>query len=206
MTDDLTPGEQAARAVVDFDQAVNDPARRYDAVGALFAGLAAATAQHAAEARAARTRWRNRPEAKARRSAAAKKAAATRAANKAAERAAELAEWERDARVSRPSTARTSTTSGTSWRPPASASPATAATTRTSTATPGRTSATEPVRTSVTAEPSPLPPWIVEEALNQAVNGNPIGGGLLLVPLIEESRAECFALCVMLATAALTGT
>ncbi|MCX4609484.1 hypothetical protein [Streptomyces mirabilis] len=58
----------------------------------------------------------------------------------------------------------------------------------------------------MTAEPSPLPPLIVEEALNQAVNGNPIGGGLLLVPLIEESRFECFALCVMLATAALTGT
>ncbi|MFF5968176.1 hypothetical protein ACFY64_31535 [Streptomyces collinus] len=52
-------------------------------------------------------------------------------------------------------------------------------------------------------EPSgALAPLIVEQALNQALNGNPQGGGLLLAPLITASRAECFALCVMLATAA----
>ncbi|MGY3199802.1 hypothetical protein [Streptomyces sp. TE5632] len=99
MTDNQTPLEEAARAVADFERAMHDPARRHDAVGSLFQSLGAAAAQHAQEARAARTRWRNRPEAKARRSAAAKKAAATRAERKAAERAVELAERERDARM-----------------------------------------------------------------------------------------------------------
>ncbi|MFD0209181.1 hypothetical protein ACFVH9_08585 [Streptomyces hirsutus] len=99
MTNNQTPQEQAARAVADFDQAVNDPARRYDAVGSLFAGLAAAAAQHAQERRAARTCWRNRPEVKARRSAAAKKAAATRSERKAREEALAQAECERDARM-----------------------------------------------------------------------------------------------------------
>ncbi|WP_107104798.1 hypothetical protein [Streptomyces sp. Root369] len=50
-----------------------------------------------------------------------------------------------------------------------------------------------------------LAPLIVEEALAQAVNGNPHGGGMLLVPLIEQSRFECYALCVMLASAAAVG-
>ena len=48
-------------------------------------------------------------------------------------------------------------------------------------------------------------PLIVEEALRRAVAGDPIGGGQLLIPLIEDSRRECFALCVMLATAATYG-
>ncbi|MFF3654980.1 hypothetical protein [Streptomyces olivochromogenes] len=99
MTDDLTPREQAARAVVDFDRAVHDPNRDVDPVALLFRSLGAVMDQHAQEMRASKVRWRNRPEAKARRSASVRKAAATRAANKAAERAAELAEWERDARV-----------------------------------------------------------------------------------------------------------
>ncbi|MFF4726416.1 hypothetical protein ACFY3M_13895 [Streptomyces mirabilis] len=99
MSDELTPHDQAVQAIADFDRAVHDPNRAVDPVGALFRALGAASAQHAQEARAARTRWRNRPEAKERRSAAAKKAAATRAANKAAERAAWEAEAERDARV-----------------------------------------------------------------------------------------------------------
>ncbi|CAL9534638.1 hypothetical protein [Streptomyces sp. enrichment culture] len=46
---------------------------------------------------------------------------------------------------------------------------------------------------------------IVEEALRRAVAGDPLGGGQLLIPLIEDSRRECFALCVMLATAATYG-
>ncbi|MEU7323335.1 hypothetical protein ABZ682_22710 [Streptomyces griseoviridis] len=96
MSQDLTPHEQAVPAVADFDRLVHDPNRAADPIGALFAALGAAYGQHAQEARAARTRWRNRPEAKARRSAAAKKAAATRAAKKAAERAALEVEEERD--------------------------------------------------------------------------------------------------------------
>jgi hypothetical protein len=93
VSDDLTPREQAARAVVDFDRAVHDPNRTVDPIGQLFRALGAASAQHAQEMRAAKVRWRNRPEAKARRSVGARKAAATRAANKAAE----LAEWEAEA-------------------------------------------------------------------------------------------------------------
>lgn len=54
-------------------------------------------------------------------------------------------------------------------------------------------------------EPSALPTPIVEEALTRAINGDGHGGGMLLVPLIEESRFSCFALCVMLATAARAG-
>ncbi|MFF0092767.1 hypothetical protein ACFYSF_22780 [Streptomyces canus] len=50
-----------------------------------------------------------------------------------------------------------------------------------------------------------LPPLIVEEALLRAINGDGHGGGMLLVPLIEESRFSCFALCAMLATAAKAG-
>ncbi|MER6367337.1 hypothetical protein ABT255_02975 [Streptomyces mirabilis] len=99
MTDDLTPREQAVRAVADFDRAVHDPNHDVDPMALLFRSLGAAMDQHAQEMRAAKVRWRNRPEAKARRSTSARKAAATRAANKAAERAAELAEWERDARM-----------------------------------------------------------------------------------------------------------
>ncbi|MGV9913423.1 hypothetical protein [Streptomyces tendae] len=99
MSGDLTPYGQAARAVADFDRLVHDPNRVADPVGALFAALGAASAQHAQERRAARTRWRNRPEAKAARSAAARKAAATRAARKAAQLAEWEAEAERDARM-----------------------------------------------------------------------------------------------------------
>ncbi|MFD0209180.1 hypothetical protein ACFVH9_08580 [Streptomyces hirsutus] len=55
-------------------------------------------------------------------------------------------------------------------------------------------------------EPPALAPLIVEEALRQALAGDPRGGGMLLAPLISESRRECFALCAMLATAALRGT
>ncbi|MFJ2722717.1 hypothetical protein [Streptomyces sp. NPDC087437] len=65
MTDDLTPREEAARAISDFDRAMRDPSRQHDPMAALFAALGDATNRHATEARAARTRWRNRPEAKA---------------------------------------------------------------------------------------------------------------------------------------------
>ncbi|MFM9590774.1 hypothetical protein ACKI16_29730 [Streptomyces scabiei] len=99
MTDQLTPREAAARALADFDRAVHDPNRAADPIGVLFQALGAAADRHAQEAGAARTRWRNRPEAKALRSAAAVKAAETRRNRKAAERAAEEAEAERDARV-----------------------------------------------------------------------------------------------------------
>ncbi|MFJ1606961.1 hypothetical protein ACIOHS_26860 [Streptomyces sp. NPDC088253] len=99
MSDELTPHDQAVQAIADFDRTMHDPNRTVDPIGQLFRALGAASAQHAQEARAARTRWRNRPEAKAARSRAAKKAAATRAAKKAAERAAWEAEAERDARV-----------------------------------------------------------------------------------------------------------
>ncbi|MGJ3558994.1 hypothetical protein ACR6C2_08435 [Streptomyces sp. INA 01156] len=54
-------------------------------------------------------------------------------------------------------------------------------------------------------EPPALPPLIVEEALRRAATGDVSGGGMLLAPLVSESRRECFALCVMLATAALAG-
>ncbi|MET8609724.1 hypothetical protein [Streptomyces misionensis] len=65
-----------------FDQAAHDPARRDDAIGALFSGLAAA-AQAAADERrarraAARAERRNRPEAVAARKAAAAKGWETR--------------------------------------------------------------------------------------------------------------------------------
>ncbi|UJV42928.1 hypothetical protein [Streptomyces sp. AMCC400023] len=99
MTDDLTPREEAARAVADFDRAMHDPSRTVDPVGALFRALGAATARHVRDNRAARVRRQNTPEAKAARSAAAMKAAATRKANREAERAAWAAEEERDARV-----------------------------------------------------------------------------------------------------------
>ncbi|WP_328434521.1 hypothetical protein [Streptomyces sp. NBC_00425] len=99
MSEDLFAPEVVERAVADFDRALSEPGRAADAMGALFQALGAAAAQQDQERRAARTAWRNRPEAKAARSAAAKKAAATRAAKKAAERAAQAAEDERDARV-----------------------------------------------------------------------------------------------------------
>ncbi|MGW2951590.1 hypothetical protein [Streptomyces eurythermus] len=99
MSEDLAPCEMADRAVTAFDRTVHGPNRTVDPVGALFQALGAASAQHAQETRAARARWRNRPEAKARRSAAAKKAAAARAAKKAAELAEQQAEAERDAQV-----------------------------------------------------------------------------------------------------------
>jgi hypothetical protein len=99
MSEDLTPREQAARAIADFDQTLHDPSRTVDPVGVLFRALGEASALHAQERRAARTRWRNRPEAKARRSAAARKAAETRKARKAAELAARQAEAERDERM-----------------------------------------------------------------------------------------------------------
>ncbi|PWI16051.1 hypothetical protein DI272_19160 [Streptomyces sp. Act143] len=99
MSEELTPREEAVRAIADFDRALHDPSRSVDPVGVLFQALGAASARHAQEVRAARVAWRNRPEAKARRSAGAKKAAATRAAKRAAEQAAMQAEAERDARV-----------------------------------------------------------------------------------------------------------
>ncbi|MYR62354.1 hypothetical protein GTY54_41200 [Streptomyces sp. SID625] len=49
-------------------------------------------------------------------------------------------------------------------------------------------------------EPTATAPMLVREALNRALAGDPYNGGMLLVPLIEDSRHECFALCVMLAT------
>ncbi|MDX3345970.1 hypothetical protein PV387_23060 [Streptomyces sp. ME02-6987-2C] len=97
--DEMTPLAQAAQAVRDFDRAMSNPSRAEDPVGMLFAALGAASAQHAQERRAARARWRGRPEAKAARSAAARKAAATRAARKAAQLAEWKAEAERDARM-----------------------------------------------------------------------------------------------------------
>ncbi|MEU5498470.1 hypothetical protein [Streptomyces griseofuscus] len=74
-----------------FDQAAHDPARRQDAMSALFTGLATA-AQAAADERrarrvAARAERRNRPEAVAARSAAATKGWGTRR-RRAAENAA----------------------------------------------------------------------------------------------------------------------
>lgn len=99
MTDNPTPYEEAARAVVDFDRAVHDPNRTVDPVGMLFRTLGAAASRHAQETRAARTRWRNRPEAKARRSAAAKRGADTRRRRQEEELARARAEAERDARV-----------------------------------------------------------------------------------------------------------
>jgi hypothetical protein len=96
---ELAPREEAARAVVDFDRGLRNPDRAVDPVGELFRVLGAAADLHAREARAERVRWRNRPEAKAARSAAARKAAETRAARAAAERAVREAEAERDARV-----------------------------------------------------------------------------------------------------------
>ncbi|MEV6738626.1 hypothetical protein AB0N14_17525 [Streptomyces sp. NPDC051104] len=65
-----------------FDQAAHDPARREDAMSALFTGLAAAAQQAADEMRRlreeARAARRNRPEAVAARSAAAAKGWETR--------------------------------------------------------------------------------------------------------------------------------
>lgn len=50
------------------------------------------------------------------------------------------------------------------------------------------------------------PPLIVRDALNRALAGDPAGGGELLLPLIEESARECYALCVMLASTCTYGT
>ncbi|MER7739969.1 hypothetical protein ABTX34_16915 [Streptomyces sp. NPDC096538] len=99
MSNDQTPREQATEAVADFDRAMHDPARRGEAMAGLFRSLGEAANRHAEGVREARERWRNRPEAKARRSAAARKAAETRTRKRAAERAAELAEWEGDLQV-----------------------------------------------------------------------------------------------------------
>ncbi|WP_306966322.1 hypothetical protein [Streptomyces afghaniensis] len=49
------------------------------------------------------------------------------------------------------------------------------------------------------SEPTATAPLLVEEALNRALAGDLHGGGMLLVPLIEDSPRECFALCAMLA-------
>lgn len=99
MIEDLTPQQEAARAIGEFDRALSGPARAADPIGDLFMGLATAFAEIDKEARRRKEERRNTPEAKARRSVAAKKAAATRAAKKAAELAARQAEEERDARV-----------------------------------------------------------------------------------------------------------
>jgi hypothetical protein len=99
VTDDLTPREEAARAVADFDQVMHDPNRTVDPVGLLFRSLGAAADRHAQAMRASRVAWRNRPEAKARRSAAARKGAETRRRRQAEELARQQAEAERDARV-----------------------------------------------------------------------------------------------------------
>ncbi|MEU8362341.1 hypothetical protein AB0C27_40615 [Nonomuraea sp. NPDC048882] len=81
-----------------FDQAIDQPARRHDAIGALFAGLAdtaiAAAAQRRALKKALRDARRNRPEAIAARKAAARRGWETRRQN-AAETAA-VAERELD--------------------------------------------------------------------------------------------------------------
>ncbi|MEU6595059.1 hypothetical protein ABZ923_38680 [Streptomyces sp. NPDC046881] len=55
------------------------------------------------------------------------------------------------------------------------------------------------------SEPTMTAPLLVEEALNRALAGDPHSGGMLLVPLIEDSRRECFALCVMLAVTSAHG-
>lgn len=99
MTDNPTPYEEAARAVVDFDRAVHDPNRTVDPVGMLFRALGAASTRHAEETRAARVRWRNRPEVKARRSDAARRAAETRRRRQEEELTRARDEAERDARV-----------------------------------------------------------------------------------------------------------
>jgi hypothetical protein len=86
----LTPSEL-------FDQAVTQPARRHDAIGALFSGLAAAAAEGRALRKAVRKARRNRPEAIAARSAAARRGWETRrqrAAEKAEEAERELDSWE----------------------------------------------------------------------------------------------------------------
>lgn len=84
-----------------FDQAVNQPARRHDAIGALFAGLADAAIATAAQRRALKKALRearaNRPEAVAARAAAARRGWETRrqkAAEKAEEAERELDGWE----------------------------------------------------------------------------------------------------------------
>ncbi|MER5697887.1 hypothetical protein ACWDBO_37335 [Streptomyces mirabilis] len=56
------------------------------------------------------------------------------------------------------------------------------------------------------SEPGATAPMLVEEALNRALAGDPYSGGMLLVPLIEDSHRECFALCAMLATTCTYGT
>ena len=83
-----------------FDQAVTQPSRRDDAVGAMFSGLAAAM-QAASDEKRARQKARrearaNRPEAIAARKAAARRGWETRRRNaeeKAAEAERELDEW-----------------------------------------------------------------------------------------------------------------
>lgn len=54
----------------------------------------------------------------------------------------------------------------------------------------------------MSADPSPRPQDIVSEALARAVIGDAIEGGMLLVPLISESRRSCYALAGMLAETA----
>lgn len=91
------PHEAASQAVSDFYRAVEDPVRRGDAVGDLFAGLGAAFAEVAAQKQARKAEHRarvlarmNSPEALAKRSAASRRGWADRKAREAREEAADL--------------------------------------------------------------------------------------------------------------------
>ncbi|MFJ5038005.1 hypothetical protein [Streptomyces parvulus] len=55
-----------------------------------------------------------------------------------------------------------------------------------------------------TTGPDPIRALVVHEALSRAVAGDPHGGGMLLVPMLEEGRRSTWGLCCMLATAAMS--
>ena len=54
----------------------------------------------------------------------------------------------------------------------------------------------------MTDDLTPYPPAVVAEALARAVAGDEIEAGMLLAPLIAESRPSCYALAAMLAETA----
>lgn len=92
----MTPGRRNVAAEL-FDQAVDNPARRDEAIGALFAGLAA-VAREGSERREAlrqaqREARRNRPGAKAARSAAARKGWETRRRRAEEARVQDVDDW-----------------------------------------------------------------------------------------------------------------
>ena len=90
MTTDPPSPPDVEQAVKNFDQAINDPARRSDAMGDLFSALGAAAQQAAEQRRAAREALRlarkNDPVTRANRSAGARKGWEKRRAREARER------------------------------------------------------------------------------------------------------------------------